>query len=123
MAYVPFEKNKPVISDTGLVVIDDIRNNLMSLRDAIVAGKMFGFDYSFTGGTSAEPTTMLYTSGVEIIKVVQAWDANAPNRITQARYYYSGDSGTGYDFIKRVINTYTSTETDLTSTAWDDTDA
>jgi len=123
MAYTAFAENKPVASDTGLVVVDDMRANLMALRDYQVSGRLFGFDYSVVTGTDAAPTEILYSSGTERVKILRVWDANSPVRTTKNRYYYSSDSGGSYDFIKREVIAYTGVAVDITTTTWDDTDA
>ena len=118
MAYTAFAENKPVVSDTGLVVVDDMRNNLMALRDMLVSDSLFGFNYSWSTGSAAEPVDVIYKKGTEWVKVVRLW-ATGDN--TKNRYYYSSDSGGAYDFIKREVRTYSTGSLD-TST-WDDTDA
>ena len=118
MAYTAFTENKPVANESGLVAVDYMRDNSMALRDACIIGRMYGFDYSFTGGTAAAPTESLYSSGTERLKITRTWSGvdNLKNR-----YYYSSDSGGAYDFIAREQMTYTTNS--LTTSTWDQTDA
>ena len=44
MGYTKFVSDKPVIADDGDVVINNTRQNLMALRDAVVAGNVVDWD-------------------------------------------------------------------------------
>ena len=121
MAYTDFEENKPVASDTGLVVVDNIRNNLMAMRDAVVAGTMYGWDFSKIDGTGTadQPQYMLYTKGVEIIRLTFTWGTTggADGNPTQIVYEYSANSGTDYDAIGTLSFTY-DTDSNLITQVW-----
>ena len=114
MAYTPFTPDKPVIADDGDVVINNTRNNLMAVRDGIVMGVMKGFNYTHSGGTDEEPTEVIYKNGVEWLRLAITWASNNPTVIV---YSYSGDSGTGYDAIGTITNTYNGNGT-LTGSVW-----
>jgi hypothetical protein len=60
MVYTKFTPDTPIITDTGAEVIDDTRNNLMALRDAIVAGALVDWWMTPSGGTAEEPAQIIY---------------------------------------------------------------
>lgn len=119
MAYTPFVPDKPVITDTGGDVVDATRENLMALRDAIVAGVLAGFNFSASGGTAAYPTTMLYSKGVERIRATVTWGSSggALNNPQVVVYAYSANSGGLYDTIGTLTMTY-DVDGNLTSSTW-----
>lgn len=104
MAYTPFNSSAPTTggspTPTRQATIDAIRTNLMALRDVLAAGGFVqGFDYSWSGGTVDEPTNIFYKRGVEWIKVVLTWGTTGgeDGNITKMAFYYSSNSGVGYD--------------------------
>jgi len=105
MAYVPFVEDTPVIADDGDVVIDNTRENLMALRDAVVAGALVGWDMSKTGG--AEPSEILYSKGDERLRLAITWASGNPTVIV---YSYDGDAGASYDTIGTLTLAYSSGE-------------
>ena len=111
MAYTAFADNKPVASDAGLAVINDTRNNLMAMRDAVVLGGMAGWDYAPTGGTAEQPDAVIYSKGTEAIKGTLTWGSSggADGNVTQAVWAYSSNSGSTYpDAIGTEAVTYDS---------------
>lgn len=119
MAYVPFVSDKPVITDNGDVVINNTRENLMALRDAVVAGALKGWNMAATGGTAAEPTQILYSKGNERVRLAITWgttggeDGN-PKTVV---YSYDGDAGASYDTIGTWTGTYDANG-NLTAETW-----
>ena len=119
MVYVPFVSDKPDIVDTGAQVIDDSRQNLMALRDAVVAGNLVGWAMAATGGTPAEPTQILYSKGTERIRLTITWGTTGGedgNPVTVV-YAYDGDAGASYDTIGTWTGTY-DVDGNLTAEAW-----
>jgi hypothetical protein len=119
MVYVPFVSDTPDITDTGAVVINNTRENLMALRDAIVAGALVDWDMAATGGTAEEPTQILYSKGTERVRLTVTWgttggeDGN-PKTIV---YAYDGDGGASYDTIGTWTGTYDASG-NLTAETW-----
>lgn len=111
MVYTAFLPDTPVIADDGDVVINNTRENLMALRDAVVAGALKDWDMSKTGG--AEPTEILYSKGTERIRLTITWASGNPTVIV---YAYDADSGASYDTIGTLTLAYTSGE--LVSETW-----
>lgn len=117
MAYSDFTDGKPVGTDTGLDAIDTIRENLMALRDAVVAGAMAGWDYSSSGG--GEPATVTYSKGTERIRGSLTWGTSggADGNVTQAVWEYSSDSGGSYDAIGTESVSYDASA-NVTAVTW-----
>lgn len=124
MAYNPFDNSKPVIGDDGNIVIDEVRENLMALRDAVVAGgaSLKDFDLAVSGGTPEEPTTHIYTHKVDTnikVKCVVVWGTagGSLGSITSAALSLSVDSGAVYDPIGTKTFTY-DVNGNLTGATW-----
>ena len=124
MVYVAFVSDKPVIADDGDVVINNTRENLMALRDAVVAGALKGWDMTLTvgGGSDEEPDEIRYSNNgnTEAIKLDITWgttggeDGNA----TVIVYSYSTDDFSVSDeAMGTLTNTYNSNGT-LTASVW-----
>jgi hypothetical protein len=110
MAYIPFLTDTPDIADSGAKVVDDARQNLMALRDAIVCGALKAWDLS-TGditGPAAEPTQLVYKKGTEWIRLAITWGTagGADGQPQEIVYAYSSNSGTLYDTIGTLSTTY-----------------
>lgn len=77
MVYTKFTPDKPVITDNGATVIDNTRNNLMALRDGIVAGALADWWFTPSGGTAAEPAIIYYektrTGTRECVRLTITW--------------------------------------------------
>jgi len=114
MAYVPFVEDTPDITDTGAVVIDNTRENLMALRDACVVGALVGWDMAASGGTAAEPAQILYTHNVsaELLRLTVTWASGRPSVVV-----YAYDGGGGYDTIGTWTATYDGSG-NLTAETW-----
>lgn len=119
MPYDPFLDNKPVSSDNGLVVIDETRQNLMAMRDAVVMGAMSGWDYNPNGGTADQPAEFLYSKGTERIRGAVTWGTSggADGNVTQIVWSYSSNSGSTYDTIGTQGITY-DVDANVTAIAW-----
>lgn len=113
-AYTDFLPDTPVIASNGDVVINNTRNNLMALRDGVVAGVMPGWNYTHSGGTDEEPTEIIYKNGVEWVRLAITWSVNNPTVIV---YSYSANSGTLYHPMGTITNTYNGNGT-LTGSTW-----
>lgn len=122
MVYVPFVPDTPDITDTGAIVINNTRENLMALRDAVVAGALKGWNMAATGGTAEEPTQILYSDNAttEAIKLTITWgttggeDGN-PKTIVYA--YSADDFGASNEAIGTWTGTYGSGG-NLTAETW-----
>ena len=119
MSYTKFTDSKPVISDTGLQVVNTTRTNLMALRDAAVCGNLVDWDMDASGGTVARPTRLTYSKGNERVRLNLTWGSSgnsegAPTRIV---VQYSSNSGSSYQTIGTKTITYT-TGGYVTRTRW-----
>jgi hypothetical protein len=112
MVYVAFVSDKPVIADDGDVVITNTRENLMALRDAVVAGALVDWDMSQTvgGGDTDEPDEILYSNNgnTEALKLDITWGTagGEDGNPTVIVYHYSTDDFSGSD---ETIGTWTGT--------------
>ena len=124
MAYVPFVDNKPVISDDGDDVIDDIRENLMAARDGIVMGKMLDWDMAVTigGGSAAEPASIEWRdgqgAGTDRIRATITWGTSggADGNPTSIIWAFSVN-GSVYDTIGTETITY-DVDSNITADTW-----
>ena len=120
-SYTKFVKDKPDIADDGDIVINNTRENLMALRDAMVMGVLVDFDLATADitGPAAEPTQLVYKNGVEWIRHVITWGTSGGddgNPLTIV-YSYSSDSGSLYHTIGTLTMTYDSSG-NLRSALW-----
>ena len=110
MAYTKFVKDKPVIADDGDIVINNTRENLMAVRDAVVMGVLvdFNMDITIGGGSAAEPDEIIYKNGVEWIRLQVTWGTTGGDdgQPTVIVYAYSANSGGLYDTIGTATMTY-----------------
>jgi hypothetical protein len=108
MVYVPFVSDKPVIADNGDVVINNTRQNLMAVRDGLVAGAMKGWNMSLTGGNQEEPATILYSnnSNTEAVRLTITWGTTGgeDGQPTVIVYAYSSDD---FGAVNETIGTCT----------------
>ena len=121
MAYTPFLPDTPDITDDGDVVINNTRENLMALRDAIVNGALVDWDLATADitGPADEPTQLVYKKSTEWMKLVITWGTSGGddgNPLTVV-YSYSANSGGLYDAIGTLTNTYDSSG-NLRSALW-----
>lgn len=127
MTYAAFNSSKPVVGtgDTRQATVDYIRNNLMALRDALVAtGVVQGWAYSYSGSDAGKPDYIVFARGTEKVKVVLTWGSagGAADNCTKAAFYYL-PSGTTYDPMADGSGNYVlalnyDANSNLTSTSW-----
>ena len=108
MAYNPFLDNSPIAATNGSTIIDETRQNLDALRDAVVMGSMPGWTYANNGVDKAEPDQIEYSKGVERIRGLLTWGTSggAAGNLTQAVWDYSADSGGLYENIGNLTIAY-----------------
>jgi len=114
MTYTAFADDKPTVDTNGLQVVDDTRNNLMAMRDAVVMGAMSGWAYAPSGGTAEEPATLTYSKGTERLRATLTWSGG---NVTQAVWAYSDNSGSTFDTIGTESITYDS-GSNVTAVSW-----
>ena len=124
MVYVPFVSDKPVIADDGDVVINNTRENLMALRDALVCGALKGWNMTQTvgAGSTDEPDELLYSnnSNTEALKLDITWGTTGgeDGNPTVIVYSYSTDDfGASNEAIGTLTMTYNSNGT-MTASTW-----
>ena len=125
MVYTPFVSDKPVIADDGDVVINNTRQNLMALRDSVVAGVLVGWNMSqvIGGGSAEEPDEVWYSnnSNTEAIRLDITWGTTGgeDGNPTVIVYYYTADDTPTitWDTIGTLTNTYNANGT-LTASTW-----
>ena len=124
MVYVAFVSDKPVIADDGDVVINNTRENLMALRDAVVAGALKGWNMSQVvgAGSTDEPDEIWYSnnSNTEAIKLDITWGTagGEDGNPTVIVYFYSTDDfGASNETIGTLTMTYNSNGT-MTVSTW-----
>lgn len=113
MVYTKFNNGKPDIADNGATVIDNTRDNLEALRDAIVAGALVDWNMDITIGTgsAAEPDEIIYKNGTQWIRLDITWGTSggADGSPTVIVYDYSANSGVLYETIGTATMTYDNT--------------
>ncbi len=121
MAYVTFDVTKPDGSTQGgSAVLQSVRNNMQALRDSLVmSGLFFGWPVTVSGGTPEQPTTFIYSKGVERVRSVVTWGTvgGASGNPQTIVYSYSSNSGTSYDTIGTKVVVYDANG-NVTSTTW-----
>lgn len=120
MAYVPFDQTKPdAATQNGTAFAQSARANFAALRDMLVAGAPFGWNYSWSGGTADKPSTTWYAKGTERIRgqTTYGTSGGAQDNPTQIVYAYSPDGGTTYYTIGTMAVTYT-TGGDVNAVTW-----
>ena len=93
MAYTDYDATKPASTQTGTAFADSALANDRALRDAVIMGQMDNFAFSVSGGTAAEPTTMLWKNGSTWLRGTVTWTSN---RITRIVWALSINSGSDY---------------------------
>lgn len=113
MVYTKFNNGKPDIADNGATVIDNTRDNLEALRDAIVAGALvdWNMDINVGVGSAAEPDEIIYKNGTQWIRLDITWGTSggADGSPTVIVYDYSANSGVLYETIGTATMTYDNT--------------
>jgi YD repeat-containing protein len=100
MAYTIYDASKPASTQTGTQFADSSLANGRALRDAIITGQMEGFILeSVSGGTAAEPTTMVWynATATDRIRAQITWGTTggSDGQITQIIWAFAA-SGTDY---------------------------
>jgi len=110
MAYTAFVPDKPDIADDGDVVINNTRENLMALRDAVVSGALVGWDLTVTigGGSAEEPDEIIYKNTPEWVRLAVTWGTagGEDGQPLVVVYAYSANSGGVYDTIGTLTMSY-----------------
>lgn len=118
MPYTQFNSSTPDGTQTGPNAITSMRENLLAVRDGVVAQAMYGFNFSKQNGTGTDemPQYMYYTKGVEKIRLTFTWDVTnmRPNSIV---YAYTPDSGSNYYNIGTLTFTWAGSGY-LSTTTW-----
>lgn len=124
MVYVDFVSDKPVIADDGDVVINNTRQNLMALRDAVVCGVLNGWNMtqSVGAGSTDEPDEILYSNDTngEALKLDITWGTTGgeDGNPTVIVYSYSTDDFAASDEPMGTLTmTYNSNGT-MTASTW-----
>lgn len=120
MAYVQFDATKPNgATANGTTVLSELRDNMEALRDMVVAGTLYGWACTASGGTADMPTTMLHSKGTERLRETITWGSTggATNNPQTILYSYSSNSGSSYDAIGTITYTYDASG-NVTSWAW-----
>ena len=103
MTYTAFDPTLPDPASQNITNFGgSARTNFKALRDAIVAGNLPGYNYSWSGGTIDQPTIMYRVKGSEVIRAtVASGDGNGnPTAITYA--YSSTGTGGSYTTIGTI---------------------
>lgn len=122
MAYTSFVDNKPDITDAGQDVIDDTRENIMALRDAIASGRLEDWDMTTSGGTAEEPGVLQWRdgqgSGTDRVRATITWGTSggADGNPTVIVYAFS-INGSTWDTIGTLTITYDANG-NVTASAW-----
>lgn len=120
MPYTQFDYTTPNPATQGIVAYStSIRTNLAAIRDIALTGAAPGWNYSWSGGTADKPTYMIWSKGVERVRVTCTWGTTggATDNLTVGVFAYSSNSGTSYDTIGTETLAYDA-NSNLTSTTW-----
>lgn len=110
---------------SGYTSIIDAINSLNSefdanvgSSDAILAVKSvlsgaFDWDMTLSGGTSTEPSSLIYSSGTKRVKTNLTWSSGS---VATAVYQYSSNSGSTYSTVLTESVSYT--DGDVTGITW-----
>lgn len=98
MAYQYFTENKPVISDSGTVVIDTTRYNLEAVRDGLLLGDMYGWTYTTNGSTLEQPPEVRYIKGTDVLRGLITWGTagNEKGNVKSVVWALSVNSGSSF---------------------------
>jgi hypothetical protein len=120
MTYTAFVATSPDgATQTGTQALQAIRDNQAALRDAIVTGALKGWNFSKSGGTDEQPTTILYKNSTNWLKIVLTWGTTGgeAGNVTVAVYSFSSTSGAAYDTIGTKTITWDANGL-VTATTW-----
>ena len=119
MPYTQFDPAKPDAATQNITAFAaSVRTNLAAIRDIAALGAAPGWNYSWSGGTADNPTTMLWSKGTERLRATCTWGTTggATDNLTVAVFAYSAD-GTTYDTIGTQAIAYDASG-NVTSTTW-----
>lgn len=115
MAYMQYDPDLPNGAHSGPTVIDEIKDNLLAVRDAaIMGGGFFGWAMTASGGTAAEPVYFTYAKGTERVRATLTWSSGS---VTAALYEYSSTGGASYNTIGTKTINYDGSG-NVTGTTW-----
>lgn len=108
MAYTVYNQGTPnPLTENGTQAFDSTRENLLAVRDAIIASGLFpGWDGAFQNSDGSTPPTdptqpdqAVFSKGTERIKLSLTWGTvgGETDNITQVVAEYSANSGTLYE--------------------------
>lgn len=120
MAYTSFNDTLPnAATQNGTQFAQSIRDNLRSMRDAIVFSTFPGWNFSKSGGTAEMPAIILYSKSTDRLRVSLTWGTSggATDNVTVAVYAFSSNSGTTYDTIGTKTITWDAAGL-ITATTW-----
>lgn len=122
MAYTQFDATVPDATTTSVEVMgDDTRANFEALRDAVLTGGLYSWNYSVTAGTGSaeQPQYVFMKSGTKWLRSTLTWGTTggADGNVTVQLVEYSSNSGSSYDAIGTLTYTYDSSA-NVTATTW-----
>jgi len=120
MSYPHFDPARPDAATQNITQFaGSIRENQAAIRDIVVLGAAPGWAYSWSGGTAAKPSTMLWSKGAERLRAACTWGTSggAADNLTSAVFSYSSNGGVSYDTIGTHNINYTAGG-DVSSTDW-----
>lgn len=103
MAYTQYVPTTPVDTQNGPAVVASARNNLLALRDGVIAGRMPGWTLTVSGGSAEEPAIRLWSNGVFRIRASYTYGGGF---VSAVAWEFSSNSGVGYDSICNETATY-----------------
>ena len=116
MAYTPYVPTTPdAATQNGTAFAQSTRDNLRTIRDAVVmGGGFYGWNMAATGGTASEPALLTYSKGTERVKAALTWSSG---NVTVAVYSYSINSGGAWGVIGTKTITFDGSG-NVTATTW-----
>lgn len=124
MPYTQFNSANPNgASQAGPAYSDAIRKNFQALRDAVLAGALYGWNYDVDNGTgTAEQPQYVYmkkAGGTEWLQQTLTYGSSGggAGNVTQIVLKYSANSGGAYDTIGTLTITYDANG-NVTDTLW-----
>jgi hypothetical protein len=119
-----FDRTKPADTDYALDCIDDMRNNMMSLRDEAAGWLMRGWSYSVTIGTGSaeQPQYVSYTNGSEVLRATINWHSSGYAEGSVDTILWEFDDGGGFDTVGTITIGYTDDISHTTGAGYDEQD-
>ena len=119
MPYTQFDPATPNPATQNITQFaTSVRTNLAAIRDIAALGAAPGWNYSWSGGTADNPTTMLWSKGTERLRATCTWGTTggATDNLTVAVFAYNID-GTAPNTIGTLTIEYDANG-NVTSTTW-----